>query len=281
MFGYVNISHSTVSDEDKKLYSAYYCGLCKAIGEKSQLFRMTLSNDLTFLAILLCGVLKTEPEFVDDKRCIAHPIKRHTEILSNHIIDYVSDMNILLVYLKVCDDVYDDKGILDYIKRFVLSRKAKAVEKKYPKISEKILNSLKELANLEKENCSVLDEVADCFSKLLEAIFTPDCLGLDEQTLKVLGWMGYNIGRWIYIIDAYADIQKDKKMNSYNPFLSSPQDKEFTNNTLLYTLANVANAYDLLKIYRNKTLIENFIFSGLPEKQEYIFTRTEEKNGPV
>jgi len=110
MFGYVNISQGTVSDEDKKLYYSYNSGLCKAIGKKSQLYRMTLSNDLTFLAILLSGVGNFEPKFVKDKHCIVHPVKKHTEILSDNVIDYVSDMNILLVYLKVCDDVIDDRG---------------------------------------------------------------------------------------------------------------------------------------------------------------------------
>jgi len=281
MFGYVNISHGTVSDEDKKLYSSYYCGLCKAIGEKSQIYRMTLSNDLTFLAILLGGILKNEPQIAKNRHCIVHPIKKHNEVIDDKLLDYVSDMNILLVYLKVCDDVNDDKGFLDYLKRFILSKKAKKVEKKYPVTAQKISDSLAELARLEKEKCPQIDKTADCFSRLLAAVFMPDCFDFDEETLKILGWMGYNIGRWIYIIDAFCDIQKDKKSNSYNPFLLNEYSREFTNNSLLYTLSNIANAYDLLTVYRNKSLIENFIFSGLPEKQEYIFTRTEEKNGPV
>lgn len=276
MFGYVNISQGSISDEDKKLYSAYYCGLCKAIGEKSQRYRLTLSNELTFLAVLLSAVSPAEPEIINNRHCVAHPFKTHDEILPNIVLDYVSDMNILLAYLKICDDVADDKKVTDFIKKAVLKNKAKNVERKHLEIANKIRINLKRLTELEKEKSPSLDMTADCFAKMLEAVFAPDCIGLDGETQKILAWMGYNIGRWVYIIDAYADIKKDKKSGSYNPFLCGEIDKTATSETLYYTLANIANTYDLLKVYRNDGLIRNFLFSGLPEKQEYILTRTEE-----
>ena len=281
MFGYVNISQSSISEEDKKLYSAYYCGLCKAIGEKSQRFRLTLSNELTFLAVLLSAVSPREQEIVQDKHCIVHPFKKHSEISSDKVLDYVSDMNILLAYLKVCDDADDDKKLSDYAKRAILSSKAREVENKYPTISDRVRKNLKRLSILEEEKSSSVDMTADCFAKVLEAVFCPDSIDIDANTLKILEWMGYNIGRWVYIIDAYADLDKDIKNGSYNPFIYNKYSRDNTANALYYTLANIANAYDLLNIYRNDSLLKNFLFSGLPEKQEYILTRTEEANGSL
>ena len=270
MFGYVNISQGSISDEDKKIYSSYYCGLCKKIGETSQLFRFTLSNDLTFLAVLLSAALKENPVCVENVHCMAHPIKKHSELTNSAALEYAADMNILLVYLKVCDDESDDGRISDKIKRLIFFQKAKRVEEKYPYESQKIKSELLRLAELERAKSESIDETADCFAKILEVIFAPKGLGFDDETLSVLKWIGYNIGRWIYIIDAYADLEKDRKSGSYNPFIYGASDKEKISDGLYHTLAAAANAYELLTVYRNDSLLRNFIFSGLPEKQEYV-----------
>ena len=53
MFGYININQKELSEESKKIYQAYYCGLCQKLktncGTKGQ---MLLSYDLTFLIVL-------------------------------------------------------------------------------------------------------------------------------------------------------------------------------------------------------------------------------------
>ena len=270
MFGYVNISQGSISEADKKLYSAYYCGLCKKIGEKSQLFRFTLSNDLTFLAILLSAALDDEPIIAENLHCMAHPVKKHSEIQKSKAVSYAADMNILLVYLKVCDDEADDGKLSDKLKRLIFSHKAKAVERKYPQESEIVKSELARLLSLEKAKSPSIDETADCFAKMLEAVFAPKELGFDDETISVLKWIGYNIGRWIYIMDAYADYEKDKKSGSYNPFIYGGLDKPEVSEGLYHTLAAAANAYELLTVYRCDSLIRNIIFSGLPERQESV-----------
>ena len=282
MFGYVNISKNSITNEDLAIYKSYYCGLCKAIGKKSQRFRLTLNNDLTFLAVLLSGLEKEEPHVLKDKKCIVHHIKKHDEIGFDKVMDYVSDMNILLVYLKVLDDYEDEKTLSSIILKLLMIRNAKKVEKKYPDLSGKIKSELSRLKALEKQNSSSIDEVADCFAKILEAVFG-EFYEDDTENKKIMSWLGYNTGRWIYMIDAFCDIEKDKKNKSYNPFLNiSEKDYELLKNltyeTLTYTLEKISSAYDLLKIYRNDTLIKNIIYQGLYGVQESAFKGTEEKD---
>lgn len=282
MFGYVNICAESISEEDKKLYSAYYCGLCKAISQKSQLMRLGLNNDLTFLSVLLGGVFKEKPSFKTNSRCLMHGLKKHNEIKMDKVMDYASDMNILLVYLKFLDDAKDDKTVLKKGMGLFFKNTAKKIKNKYPTISAIIIENLERLEILEKNNCLSIDEVSDCFAKILEAIFVPDFIE-DDKTRKVLSWMGYNLGRWIYIADAYEDREKDEKKNNYNPllFINNDNIKKDIYDSMTYTLANIANAYDLLDVQRNDTLIRNILYGGLPLKQERIFNKTEEKNGPL
>lgn len=282
MFGYVNVCLSSITEEDKKLYSSYYCGLCKAIAKKSQLMRLGLNNDLTFLSVLLSGVYQKEPEFLRNSRCIMHSFKKHDEVIMNEVMDYTSDMNILLVYLKICDDAVDDKSISKKGISSLFRNTAEQIMKKYPKTSKIIADELKRLSVLESNKCEAVDEVSDCFAKLLEAIFVPDFI-TDENTRKILSWIGYNLGRWIYILDAYEDLEKDRSKNRYNPLIyyKSEDLKNDIYNSMTYTLANIANAYDLLDIERNDTLIRNILYAGLLMKQESIFNKTEESNGSL
>ena len=57
MFGYININQKELTEEGKKAYQAYYCGLCRQLksncGTKGQ---MLLAYDMTFLIVLLTGL---------------------------------------------------------------------------------------------------------------------------------------------------------------------------------------------------------------------------------
>ena len=109
MFGYININQKELSEESKKIYQAYYCGLCQKLktncGTKGQ---MLLSYDLTFLIVLLTGLYElenTETEFT----CPLHPTKKRTAYI-NEATEYAADMNLILAYQNLLDDWKDEKS---------------------------------------------------------------------------------------------------------------------------------------------------------------------------
>ena len=63
MFGYININQKIMTEEDRKAYQAYYCGLCRQLktscGAKGQ---MLLNYDMTFLVVLLTGLYELTNE---------------------------------------------------------------------------------------------------------------------------------------------------------------------------------------------------------------------------
>ena len=67
MFGYININQKIMTEEDKKAYRAYYCGLCRRLksscGAKGQ---MLLNYDMTFLVVLLTGLYELDNEVSRD-----------------------------------------------------------------------------------------------------------------------------------------------------------------------------------------------------------------------
>ena len=276
MFGYVTICKDCIDDTDYKAFMTYYCGLCKAMGkEGTQVSRLGLSYDITFLAIVLGALIPDEPKLYNS-RCIAHPIKKHMEIHNDRAINYAANMGIMLSYLKFLDDWKDDRSIKALFLMLVYLPAIRRIKKRYGQKYDEIYSELKRLGSLEKQGANV-DEAADCFSKILETLFKPDFIE-DKTTLRILGWFGYNIGRWIYVIDAYNDMEKDFKSKSYNPFLIGKKDAqtaknevfENTKTALTMNLAELSTTYELLKVYRNDGLIRHIIYTGLRQKQAQI-----------
>ena len=61
MFGYVTIDPSALTPEARERYQAYYCGLCRVLKRRfGNIGRLTLSNDMTFLYMLLSSLYEPE-----------------------------------------------------------------------------------------------------------------------------------------------------------------------------------------------------------------------------
>lgn len=275
MFGFVNVYKNELKIKDYNLFRSYYCGLCKALGKRhNQFVRLGLSFDLTFLAIL-GDALSDEECIIKKDGCIKH-IGNHMICTDNKAINYAADMSILLYYHKLCDDIRDDKSIKAFFLRIPYISSLKRVSKKYPEISKNISDNLKELSRLEKEECISLDMAAHPFADLTSEIFS----GFSPCLKK----LGYNIGRLIYIADAYKDLEEDKRKGSYNPFLFY-NEEYISGNADLETrargsfnmnLMGVVDAYSKLSIKKNKAILDNIIYLGIRSHIDKLFCKTEE-----
>ena len=278
MFGYITICKESLSEEGVDTFRAYYCGLCRATGRRcSQAARMGLSYDITFLALILSSLYENGE--IGTYRCAVKAFKQCPCMGNDPAVDYAADMGVLLAYLKLMDDWRDDRSIKSLFKSVFMHRAAKKAMKRHPHVSGEIQRLLMSLAEKEKELCAEIDETADCFAKILEILFTPDFI-TDESPRRALAWLGYNIGRWIYIIDAYADIESDMKKKSYNTFVCANEGltaeeikakaRQTLDLSLTFTLENAASAYNLLDIKRNHEVAENILFKALKLKQNAI-----------
>lgn len=282
MFGYVNVYADELKVRHYKDFKAYYCGLCRAVGKRcSQIARLGLSYDMTFLAIVLSSLSNDKTEYKTGP-CIAHPITKRTSVISDRDVDYAADASVILFYLKLSDDWHDDKSLIALASMALFCRAYKKACKRLPELAEKIKKHLSDLSKLEKEGCGDIDICADCFAKITEELFSPD---FTESNKRQAAWLGYNIGRWIYVIDALSDMEKDFKKKKFNPYLSgfSGDIKKHITHTaenaaapLTFTLENASSAFELMKIYKNKEIIENILYISLPMKQDMIIDKLKE-----
>jgi hypothetical protein len=262
MFGYVRINKMDLTFREYEHYKAYYCGLCKYLKiNHTELSRMTINYDITFLIVLLSSIYQPSAQVFHEK-CIVDPVKKKKHII-NEITEYAASMNILLAYYKLEDDVNDEGDIKSRLIRRAYRKSFKTAYDKYPQKADFIKACLGELRSLEEDQSTSIDQTSNCFARLLEEIFDYK----DDEYRDRLRKVGFNIGKYIYIMDAYEDLDQDLEKGRYNPFSSYKDDREGlkvkVDKLIGMTLARLEEAILNLDIKVNKSIIDNIIYSGV------------------
>lgn len=89
-------------------------------------------------------------------------------------------------------------------------RKKEKDEKKYKRQAEAIEKALKELAELEKENCQDIDAAARPFGSLMAELF----VWKEDAFQEILRAFGFYLGKFIYMMDCIMDLADDEKKDA-------------------------------------------------------------------
>lgn len=261
MFGYITVNSAHLSEQEKKTYRGYYCGLCRSLGDTGGIFcRASLSYDMTFLAILLSGLYDADPR-VSLRRCLLHPVKQHEEIVNKYTY-YAADMNILLAYYDLMDDWKDDRNLRSLLESSLLRARIKHIKEKYPRQHAAVVSYVDELYGCEKKNITDIDVPSSLTGKMLAEIFTCD----DDMWKKDLADMGFYLGKFIYLMDAFEDAPEDIKKGNYNPFghiFDSSDHIERCRQILMMQMADCCRAFERLPIIENIGILRNVLYSGV------------------
>jgi hypothetical protein len=280
MFGYVKIYKPELKMKDYSKYKAYYCGLCKTLKDRHGRFgQMTLTYDMTFLIILLTSLYEEDTTH-ELHRCIVHPVKKH-DMLFNEITEYVSDMNIVLTYYNFKDDWEDEKSVAALFGAEFIKRDYKRINKRYARQCEVIKTCLEKLNAYESSNETNIDVISGTFGNIMSELFVYRKDRWEEELRKI----GYFLGKYIYIMDAYEDLEKDLKKGSYNPLISlykSLKYEDYESNCkvmLNMMLAECTNAFERLPLLGDIDILRNILYEGVWTKYDTIQTEIKEKKG--
>lgn len=287
MFGFIRPVKPELKVREVERFKQVYCGLCHAIKEKYGNFHtMFLSYDMTFMALLLSSLEEDEPS-VTYKRCVASPIIKKPSCTMDSGIEHTANLSVLLNYHKLSDTIMDEKTLKRSAAR-ILKVMAKPAYKKAsienPKADQIMRKCLYELSEIEKANTTSLDKPADAFARLMTCAVKDN---YSDYTKRVLKQLFYHTGRWVYLIDACADLKDDLKAGLYNPValrfgLNEPdlsKVREPLEITLERSLIDIYNAFQLLDIKRDYELMENIICLGMPMVTRQVLDGTYQSNG--
>ena len=277
MFGYVRINKMDLTFREYENYKGYYCGLCKYLKENhGEISRLGLNYDITFSIVILTAIYKPKPSIFQE-RCVVSPFKKKKKII-NEITEYAASMNVLLTYYKLEDNLLDDKGIKDIFAYNLYKNKLNLAHNKYPQKSKIIKEQMNLLNKLEQEKEYNIDKVSNTFGEIMGEIFAYKTDKYEEDLRKI----GFNIGKYIYILDAYEDLEEDYKKGRYNPFIEYINNKEElkqrVDRLVSMSLGLLSSSINNLNIQVNRGIIENIVYSGVYLRYKNILNKGSENN---
>ncbi len=277
MFGYVRTDTPYLYIKDDILYRAMYCGVCKGIAEVcGHRARMGLSYDVTFMSVLLHNIAGQDVK-IEKSHCLTHCIRGRQMAGTDELTRMLGAFNTELVYYKYTDDIADgDKG---RGKRLWFKKGHKRVQEKYPEIARIVKENMSAQEKLEKTGDAGLDRSADATANML-AEFSDYVLG--EKSTNYTRKLFYAIGKWIYLIDALDDYDKDLKKSAFNPFINEfpascrtemlskhRESVEFAFHSLFFEIRE--NLCEITFRF-NRDLSDNILLRGLPMMTKRIMS---------
>lgn len=270
MFGYITADPRELPEDERNAYRAAYCGVCRALREKSGVTgRFSLTYETAFLTLVLLDVYGEGPE-IRRERCVAHPLVSH-EYMVHPFVSYAADMNLLLMYYKLLDDWQDDKNAAAKLGADLFRRKVTGIEAAYPAQSAAVTECLAALSEMEKADEMNADRPANCFGHLMGAVFA----ARDDEKARDLYAFGAALGRFVYILDAACDLRSDIRKKRYNPLMMT--DPKLFDDILAQMMNEAVAAAGALSFPKYRHLIENVLYSGVWMK--YSRNRVKKENG--
>ena len=260
MFGHVTASAGELTKAQQDRYGSVYCGICRQIRIRcGQAARISLSYDMAFLALLLMSLY--EPEEESGKNgCVMHPVKRRPWV-DNEIIRYCADMNVALAYYNCLDDWQDDGKHSARLLADNLKRHLPEIESRWPRQCAAIRDCIERLSRLEKENCANPDEPAGVFGALMAELL----VWQEDLWVPTLRPMGDALGRFIYLLDAAMDYDRDRRKGKYNPYLAMGMGKDPARweEYLVLTMGRCTAYFEKLPLVQDKALLDNILYGGV------------------
>lgn len=275
MFGYIIINKAEMKFKEFDVYHSYYCGICRDLKRKyGAAGQISLSYDMTFLAILLTSLYEPETK-VSCCKCMSHPFENH-ETRNNIFTEYAADMNALFAYYKCRDDWEDEKKLWKLIYGRILEGKTGKQLQIYSEKLRKISLYMQDFSEAEQAENADIDTLAGLFGKVMAEIVTPR----EDEWSENLRTLGFFLGKFIYLCDAYEDVEKDIKKGTFNPLkrrYESPDFEEECKTILMMMMSECCREFEKLPILENVEILRNILYSGVWCRYEAVHEKRMEK----
>ncbi len=275
MFGYVIVNKGDMKFKEFDIYHSFYCGLCRSLKEKYGAFgQISLSYDMTFLVMLLTSLY--EPQIQQDStKCIAHPFEKHPT-RRNIFTDYGADMNVLFTYYKCLDDWNDDRKVTRLAYSKLMKGAYRTISSKYSEKVKKIDSLMREFSVCEKKGTEDIDKMAGLFGSVMGEMFA---VKEDEWEVS-LRTIGTYLGKYIYLLDAYEDIEDDIKSGRFNPLKRKYETPDFDEEIKVFLtmmMAECCSEFERLPVIDYVEILRNILYSGVWYRYDAVRTKREEK----
>lgn len=279
MFGYLKPDKPYLYMKDDVLYQALYCGVCKSIGKNcGQIARFTLTYDIAFMSAICHNILGVDIE-MNKEHCVTHIIRKTPVAKPDEISLTLADINVILAYYKLLDDTVDEKK--GALKSKVFKNAYNKAKKRLPDFDSVVKTQTSNLIKLEKENSDSVDMLADSTANIL---MEASRVVLKDKVTEFTDGLFYSVGKWVYLIDALDDYDKDVKKHNFNVFYNAYKEDSFESliankgNEISFVFngifLKIAENYKQIKTYYNTDLVQNIITRGIPTITQNVIKKS-------
>jgi hypothetical protein len=273
LFGYIKVDRANLLGKEYDAYKGIYCGLCKQLGKDYSIFaRFILSYDCTFYAMLILSLAEETPSYCQ-RCCRFNPLKKcHYCESETPALSLAAALSVISAYFKLRDNLLDSplyKRIAYRLLQPIFSRWRRKAKKRYPEIDHAVEEMMQSQLAAEHDPAVSIDMAAEPTAKMLSTVcaMIPDQITLKsgdpEKVKRILSAFGYFLGRWIYLIDAADDYEKDIRHHNFNPYITVIDDPEMIAPTirpiLNHALSETLLSYGLLDPGRYDPIILNVL----------------------
>lgn len=272
MYGYISCSRDSLNGEGQERYQEVYCGLCRKLGkEYGQLERLSLSYDMTFLILFLSSLYEPE-EKRESFRCGLHPRREKTAV-ENRFTGYAADMTVVLAYYKCLDDWKDENKKLRRLYASGIKKAFQQAKEKYPRQCRVFTEGVRRLDEIERTSVKDPDAAVNCSGRMLSELFVTE----EDFWSSSLRDFGFELGKFIYLMDAAMDYESDRKKHTYNPLICAGMKPEDMKELLAMSMGNVTQIFERLPLIQDAHLLRNILYGGVWQQYSAKYFREEQK----
>ena len=91
---------------------------------------------------------------------------------------------------------------------------------------------------------------------------------------------GFYLGKFIYLMDAYEDIEDDLKNHNYNPLkniYTKPEFEDMIHQILTMMMAECSKAFEQLPLIDDIDILRNVLYSGVWYRYEQVREKREKE----
>lgn len=285
MFGYIRIYKPYLRFYEYERYKSVYCTLCKQMGKRYGIFaKLLLNYDYTFVAMLMLELEHTEIS-CGKGRCTFNPLYRCPKcVAETGAFELTAALTAIMFYHKLRDNINDSSffGRIGWrLMKFFAAPMRRKARKSFPELDALVTDYIDEQQSVESSDNASVDSAAEPSARLISSLAV---MLTDDVTVQpILSKFGYYLGRWIYLIDAQDDLEKDIKKKRFNPFalkfsLGAEDVKNksealksahiYANETMNLTMSAMLDYYDVLRPVYFKEVLDNITLIGMSYSQK-------------
>lgn len=218
VYGYIRYSRDEMKVKHIKLYNKYYCLLCTELGKNAGfIYRFLTSYDVTSFMILFDAV-STEEKKEYKISCPISRLHNYTVNISPAAVDFSLFVCLFYAMQKISDNCEDEKNPIWKILNHKVHKNKKLQNILTNDFTSKWELLLKKYYEAEKNSDSTFDELSNLIGAAYGEGFKDfaNANGISDKAEK-LYVVGFNIGKYIYLMDAYDDYFNDIKKKKFNP----------------------------------------------------------------